>query len=204
MSLITYPHNISAAIESELAYNSSLGNGTLFLDYASVESRALYWEANITGLTDSSSLSGTLNFTFSSSATGEYLSGGTFIRSGDLWLDRAHSSAWTNPFFTDKFSVTSLYSGLGSWRVTGIIDRSIIEVFLNGGEYTGTSVFFPTEPFDRMTLAVKGINESASASVGVWSLKATWLDQADANGTVVGNVTESNNSTEAMRMAKLF
>lgn len=194
ISLVSYPSNISAAVESEVAYNSSLGNGTLFIDYSTIGSKALYFEANITGLTDSS-LSGTLNFTFSSSATGEYVSGGTFISSGDLWLDRSHSSSWSNPFFTDKFSVTGLYDGQGMWRISGIIDRSIIELFLNGGEYSATSVFFPTEPLDSLRVSVRGISESATASIGIWALRATWSDQADGEGWVAGNATKSSNAT---------
>ncbi|KAF2795971.1 glycoside hydrolase family 32 protein [Melanomma pulvis-pyrius CBS 109.77] len=190
MSLISYPYNVSAVTEQELAYNSSLGNGTIFVDYSTVRSGALYFEANITGLTDSSSLAGTLNFTFSSAATGESVSGGTFLASGDFWLDRGRSSAgFLNPFFTDKFSQLGLYNGNGAWRISGIIDRSIIEVFLNGGELSATSVFFPTQPLDLMTLSIKGINEKATTSVGVWGLRAAWLNEADVNGTVVGNVT---------------
>ncbi|KAF2011946.1 glycoside hydrolase family 32 protein [Aaosphaeria arxii CBS 175.79] len=202
LSLMSYPANISAAFDSELASNSSLGNGTLNVDFGQLESRALYWEANITGLGDSTSLQGTLNFTFSSSSTGEYVSGGTFISSGDVWVDRGHSSAWSNPFFTDKFSTSGLYDGAGTWRLSGIVDRSILEVYLNGGEEVATSVFFPTEPLDTAVFRVGGINESASASVAVWGLKAAWLDQANANGTVVGNVTQSGNGTEGL--VKLF
>jgi len=142
-------------------------------------------------LPNSSNISGFLNFTFSCSSTKENISGGTILSTGDLWLDRGHSSSWTNPFFTDKFSVTGLYDGSGSWRVSGIIDRSIIEVFLNGGEYTATSVFYPTRPLDSITISVDGISQGATSSVRVWGLKAAWLNQAeaDAPGMVVGNVT---------------
>ena len=94
--------------------------------------------------------------------------------------------------FTDKFSLTGLYDGLGAWRISGIIDRSIIEVFLNGSEYVGTSVFFPTEPFDRMNISVEGIDARASSIIQIWGLRAAWLEQADANGVVVGNVSARN------------
>ncbi|KAJ4356067.1 Invertase [Didymosphaeria variabile] len=214
LSLISYPYNISSVIDSELASNSSLGNGTVVVDYSGVESGALYFEANVTNLTDASSLQGTLNFTFTSSATGEFVSGGTFISSGDVWLNRGHIGALSdNPFFTAKFSQTGLYNpSSGSWNISGIIDRSIIEVFLNGGELGATSVFFPTQPLDLMFLRVAGLNESASVSVGVWSLRSTWLGQADAGGTVLGNVTtagigtnSSTTSTSAsMKAARFF
>lgn len=196
LSLISYPYNISSVIDSELASNSTLGNGTLVVDYSGVESGALYFEANVTNLTDTSSLSGTLNFTFMSSATGESVSGGTFISSGDVWLDRGHTEGLSsNPFFNAKFSQTGLYdSNSGSWNISGIIDRSIIEIFANGGQLGATSVFFPTQPLDLMILRVAGLNESASVSVSVWSLRATWLEQANINGTVFGNVTAMENN----------
>lgn len=196
LSMISYPYNISSVIDTELASNSSLGNGTLVADYSGVESGAVYFEANITGLTDASSLSGTLNFTLMSSATGETVSGGTFLSSGDVWLDRGHTEGLvSNPFFNGKFSQTRLYDGNGSWNISVIVDRSIIELFLNGGQLGATSVFFPTQPLDLLILRVAGLNENASASVGVWSLRAAWLDQADANGTVLGNLTTTDNST---------
>jgi beta-fructofuranosidase len=202
LSLISYPWNIKSIVESELAMNSSLGNGIVLLDYSTVESGALYFEANVTGLT-TEALAGTLNVTFSSSTSGEYISGGTFISSGDVWLDRGHTDGFNNPFFTDKFSAAGLYNtDEGVWSLSGIIDRSIIEVFLNDGEIGATSVFFPTRPLDTMALRVLGIDETATASVGVWALKAAWLGQADANGTVRGNVTGGGNSSTlgAMRL----
>jgi beta-fructofuranosidase len=195
LSLISYPWNIRSIVESELAMNSSLGNGTVLLDYSTVESGALYFEANITGLT-SESLAGTLNFTFSSSTSGEYISGGTFISSGDVWLDRGHTDGFDNPFFTDKFSATGLFNAdEGAWRLSGIVDRSIIEIFLNEGELGATSVFFPKRPLDTMTLRTAGLDANVTASMGVWALKAAWLNQADANGTVRGNITGGGNST---------
>ncbi|KAH7349031.1 glycosyl hydrolase [Pyrenochaeta sp. MPI-SDFR-AT-0127] len=196
LSLISYPYDIMSIVESELASNASLGNGTVFVDYSGVQSGALYFEANITGLTGSDSLDGTLNFTLSSSVSGEAVSGGTFISNGDVWLDRGRTDGFASPYFTDKFSATGLYNEEeGSWRLSGIVDRSIIEIFLNGGELSATSIFFPTQPLDTMILRVAGLNETATASVAVWGLRATWLEQADVNGTVAGNVTEGGNGT---------
>ena len=198
LSMISYPYNISSVIDSELVSNSSLGNGTVAVDYSDVESGALYFEANITGLTDASSLTGSLNFTFMSSISGESVSGGTFISSGDVWLNRGNTEGLqANPYFNSKFSQTGLYNGNGSWNISGIVDRSIIEVFCNGGQLGATSVFFSSQPLDMMILRVEGVNESATVSVGVWSLRAAWLDQADVNGTVAGNVTTTGNSTNS-------
>jgi len=88
---------------------------------------------------------------------------------------------------------------LGEWRISGIIDRSIIEIFLNEGELGASSVFFPNSPLDTMVLRIGGINESATASVGVWGLKAVWEEMGDVNGTVLGNVTEvAGNATNRL------
>jgi beta-fructofuranosidase len=202
MSLISYPWNIMSIVDSELASNKSLGNGSVLLDYSNVESKALYFEANITGLT-ATTLAGTLNFTFSSSVSGESVSAGTFISSGDVWLDRGDTDGFSSPFFNDKFSATGLFNpDDGSWRMSGIIDRSIIEIFLNGGELSATSVFFPNNPLDTMALRTSGLNGNATASVGVWALKAAWLDQANVNGTVPSNATLRTNSkrSEAIKL----
>jgi beta-fructofuranosidase len=164
-------------VDSELASNDSLGNGTVFVDYSTVESGALYFEANVTGLTGGPSLAGSISFTFQSSVSGESISGGTFISSGDVWLDRGKTDGFQSPYFTDKFTATGLYNeDDGSWRISGIVDRSIIEIFLNGGELSATSVFFPTQPLDMMMLRVSGLNETVTASVGVWGLQAAWLN----------------------------
>jgi beta-fructofuranosidase len=201
LSLISYPLNIHSIVESELASNDSLGNNTVLLDYSDIKSRAIYFEANITGLDSAATLQGSLNFTFSSSISGEYITGGFFIQpDNNLWLDRGHTNGFENPYFTDKFSATALYdeNGDGEFRISGVVDRSIIEVFLNEGEISATSVFFPTEPLDTMVLRARGLNENATVSVGVWALKAAWLDQG-VNGTVMGNVTGgAGNSTESL------
>lgn len=190
LSLISYPYNIKTIIDSELALNSAFGNGVVQLDYSKVKSRALYFEANVTGLTSSDFLRGEINFVFSSSATNESITGGTSIGSGDVYLDRGKTTGFENIFFTDKFSATGLYNEKdAAWKISGIIDRSIIEIFLNEGELSATSTFFSIGPLDTMSLRITGIDSRATSSVGVWALKAAWLDQADPDGNVHGNST---------------
>ncbi|KAF1984317.1 glycoside hydrolase family 32 protein [Aulographum hederae CBS 113979] len=180
--LISEPYEVQSMFSEELAFNDSLANGSVFVDYSVLQSGALYFEANVTGLTETS-LTGTLNFTLSSVISGEVLRGGTTI-GGDTWLDRGKTSGFDNVYFTDKFSVTGLYDGAGEWRISGIIDRTIIELFVNGGEQSATSIFFPSSPLDTMILRAGGIDGSATVSVGVWGLRSGWLGQEGANGTV--------------------
>lgn len=190
--LVALPYNISAVFASELAYNSSLNNGTLLLDYSSVTSGALYFEANITGLS-ASTLAGTLNMTFSSSLSAESIRLGTVVN-GATWLDRSRTYGFDNPFFTDKFSSNGVYSGAdanGSWALSGIIDRSLLELFVNGGEQAGTMVFFPERPLNTLAISAGGLPQGAGASVAVWGLVDAWMAEGNANGTVRGNVTST-------------
>jgi beta-fructofuranosidase len=203
LSLVSYPYDIMSIVERELASNASLGNGTVFVDFSDVQSKAVYFEANVTGLTTPESLDGAISFSVSSSVSGESVNGGTFVSSGDVWLDRGRTEGFQSPYFNDKFSATGLYNEEeGMWRLSAVIDRSIVEVFLNGGELSATSVFFPTQPLDTLMVRVAGLNETVTASVGVWALKAAWMDQADVNGTVAGNVTDGGSSArlDAMRL----
>jgi len=189
-TLVQAPLGIEAQFAAELAYNSSLNNGTILLDYSGVESRAVYFEANVTGLTPST-LAGTLNFTFSSSVSGEMVQGGTTV-GGTTWLSRQHTRGLADhPYFTDKFSTDNVYSGSqnGTWTLSGIVDRSIIELFVNGGQGRGTMIFYPSRPLDTLWIGAAGISGDATVSVGVWGLKDAWAEQENANGTVVGNVT---------------
>lgn len=193
--LVSEPYNIQSIFSHELAFNASLGNSSLLLDYSGLPSGALYFEANITNLSPSTISSGQVNFTFTSSISGEFVRGGTTVN-GDTWLDRGKTLAFDNPYFTDKFSSSSVYSGAenGTWTISGVIDRSILEVFVNGAEQSGTMTFYATRPMDTMRLAAGGVAENVTVSVGVWGLVDAWEGMADGNGTVRGNVTTGGGS----------
>lgn len=185
--MVSEPYNIQSVFSSELAHRNDIANSSILIDYSTIPSGALYFEANVTGL-DSSNLAGTVNFTFTSSVSGEYVTGGTIV-GGDTWMDRGHTYAFENPFFTNKFSATGIYGGDGMWSISGVLDRSIIEIFVNGGEQSATNTFYSTYPLDTFRIGAAGVAEGAQVTVGVWALKDTWASMANANGTVVGNMT---------------
>ncbi|KAJ9645824.1 Invertase [Coniosporium tulheliwenetii] len=157
-----------------LAANDSLGNGTILVDYSSVYSNALYFEVNVTDIPRANiSGSATLNFTFLSLDTGE---------------PREHKG-FENVFYTDKFSTVNIPNG--TWSLSGVIDRSILEVFINGGEHSATITFFPTQPLTVMALSTMDLPPDTGVSVAVYALESAWQQYENENGTVVGNVTES-------------
>jgi len=190
--LVSTPYPLSPVLPSSPLASKTMGNGSLLLDYSSVASNALYFDLNVTGI-PKANISGTatLNITFLSSVTGESLQGGFFL-AGDsaFWINRGNIRGFDNPYFTDKFSAGHpLNVTAGTFRLNGVIDRSLFEVFLDGGERSATLSFFPEQPFDTVVVKSGGLNEGMSVKAEIWGLKSAWADEADQNGMVVGNVT---------------
>lgn len=177
--LASEPYDLSPILGSTLLQSANLFNNSATLDYSSVSSGAIYFRANITypsTLAFSASTPATLNFTFSSSASGECMQGGYFFSSdnaGAVWVDRSTVKGFQNPFFTDKFSLTQAGPPLAT-VIEGVIDRSVMEVFIDNGHFSSTSVFYPKEKLDQMFIGTGGLAEGMKVEIGVWGLKGTW------------------------------
>ncbi|KAK7430867.1 Invertase [Neonectria magnoliae] len=193
--LVSRPYELSPIMGRELASNDSFGNGTLTVDYSDVESQALYWEVNVTGIPDSGiSATATMNFTFLSPLTGEYINGGYYL-GGDtpFFINRGGARGFDNVFFTDKFSTNSLLTNRDSWSFSGVIDRSILEVFIDGGVDSATNTFFTTQPLSLMVLSTADLPGDVEVSLKVHALESAWADMKDEDdGLVYGNLTTSS------------
>lgn len=69
---------------------------------------------------------------------------GGYFFSGDapFWLNRSNIKEFGNPFFTDKFSYNKPTGADGIFLLEGVLDRSILEVFLDEGEAGATTIIF--------------------------------------------------------------
>lgn len=193
--LVSYPYGLEQVQSCVLHQASSLENASVSVDYSQVQSGAVYFKVNVSSIPPNGAAQGTLNFTFSASSTDESVSGGYFF-GGDtpLWLNRGKTNGFDNPFFTDKFGTNVLVGAEGTFVLEGVIDRSILEIFVNGGQQYGTITFFPTARLDQLTIASGGLSSGISAEVEVWGLDDAWADMASADGIVYGNAT--NGKTE--------
>lgn len=170
-----------------------LANQSAVVDFAEVESNALYFEANVTtGVT-----TGLLNLTFSSPVTGEYLqSGVVFGAAQPIWVNRRGIRGFDNVLFSDSFSQHTI-SGITT--VTGIIDRSVFEIFTN--TISSTTTFFPIGPLTQMSATTSGLMpNNASVSFAVYALMSGWADSENSDGIVLGNSTmpATNMATSTM------
>ncbi|PPQ98570.1 hypothetical protein CVT26_013753 [Gymnopilus dilepis] len=182
--LLNTPYNISSLFATPLGISSNLGNSNLQVDYSSIQSGAVYFQVNVTN----AGSGGMLNFTFLSSITQESVKGGFFF-DGDFWLDRGRTNGFDNPFFTDKFSASNPIAASGAFTLEAVIDRTILEVFLDHGRNSATSTFFPTSPLDTLVVSAGGLGDDVVVSVVVWGLRDAWADMADPDGIVRGNAS---------------
>jgi len=248
-------YDISPVVDRELN-STTIGNGTVLVDYSSVDSAAIYIEVNVTNI-DTTKLQqySTLNLTFSNPSSGEAVYTG-FYFSGDtpFFINRGKVNGFDNIFFTDKFSVSDIYYDYGSyatndndvpprpggngtqysatasssnmtmtatstssaaassstapsgpilaagtpanWSMQAVIDRSILEVFVDQGVHAATVLFFPEgEPLSLAYIKSQDMPSGTEVSIAVWALKSAWAEYENENGTVFGNVTTTANGS---------
>jgi len=193
------PYDLTPVLGQTLVSNSSIGNGSVTLDYSNISSNALYLMVNATGI-NSTLLTqySTLNFTFSSPSSNESVTGGQYF-AGDshFFLNRGKTEGFDNPFFVDKVSTTEIIGT--SWSLSVLIDRSIIEVFLQNGIRSATQTFFPTAPLTQLTVSAGALPAGMEISVNVKAVESAWAKYADESGIVTGNVTRSRSQSKSKR-----
>ena len=188
-TLVSLPFDLSPIYSpnTSVASSSSLENSSLLYDYSStIPSGALTFNMTITSI-PAANVTGTANFTFMSSVTGESIRGGFYL-GGDtpFFINRGYIRGFDNPFFTDKVSTNNLINAdTQTFRLQVIIDRDILEVFLDNGLRSATTTFFPEGMLDTLIISSANLSPGVQVSADVWGLESTW----GSNGTSLGNST---------------
>ncbi|KAE8150779.1 glycosyl hydrolase [Aspergillus avenaceus] len=166
-----------SSIKGEQLLNKHLKAGDVNLDFSSVSSNAVAFDVSLAGI-DTVSPVGEVNFNFTSSSTGEHLDGGLSLHDGYFWINRAGTHLFTvadDGNYTSSSSTIVPSFGNGTFGFSGVIDRSVFEVFLgHDGSQSGTMTFFPTAPLDTLTISAEGLNNRTSVSVTAWGLESGW------------------------------
>lgn len=188
------PYDLSPVLGEQLAAESVV-NSSLAVDFsrAGNSSYAVYMNlsaSNLPPLANISNSLATLNLTFLSPISGEYLRAGFYL-AGDnyFFIDRGGARGFDNVFFSDKSATNSLVNDEGTWSMEALLDRSMFETFLDGGLLTSTSVFYPLEPLTLLSVKTGGLPEGTDVRVEVYAVESTWTQYEDENGTVRGNTT---------------
>jgi beta-fructofuranosidase len=149
-SLFQSTNNSNSTIVSSSSTSTPLTNTTSYINTGLQKLASGAFIVNINAKNLDTTTTGTINFTLLASSTGEALRGG-FIFGGDgtgtVWLDRSAITGFTSPLFTGQFSnAYVLNPSVGTFEMTVVVDRAIVEVFLDGGVGpSGTAEFFPSE-----------------------------------------------------------
>ncbi|RMX91339.1 hypothetical protein D0867_15004 [Hortaea werneckii] len=191
------PYDMSPILGEELA-SDTFGNGSVIVDFADVYSNAVMVEMNVTDL---DVVAGSVNYTFLSPISGEYLTGGVlFNGNNDIWQDRSHIKGFEHPLFTGKLSTAQIIDD--SFTMQVVFDRSIIETYIQGGLQASTSTFFPDEPLTILSVKAGGYGSgNVSTSVRVHALESTWRPQENSEGVVRG--ASAGNSTSGYEARRL-
>lgn len=186
--LVSLPYDLSPVVGESLASNKDITNSSAEIDFSNVSSNAIQFNISVS-LPDSANYSSfsSLNVTFmpsknfsgcSSLATSSpvakfvYFYGG--LTSGAISLSRpTASSSWAaeDPYFTNIMSET-LVDPLTN--LEGVFDRSLLEVFVNGGEHTGTMSLFPDVPAGSMKVETGDLPAGSKVTLTVNGLKSVW------------------------------
>ncbi|KAK2612400.1 Invertase [Conoideocrella luteorostrata] len=198
--LVSKPYNLQHVMGETVSFQQNLNNRILAIDFSNVDSNAVYWEVNVTGVPERDKISTpmSLNFTFLNPNTAEYVRAGyhfgghlsrDFAGDTPFFLDRGGARGFDSVFFTDKFSITSTHNK-NEWSVSGVLDRSIIEVFLNGGIDSATITYFTLEPLTVMLLSTPDMPQFMRVSMRLVGLKSSWESSTSPGGPVHGSQSE--------------
>ncbi|KAB8227470.1 glycosyl hydrolase [Aspergillus alliaceus] len=175
------PFNGLSTVKGRQLVSKNIQSGDVKANFSGVPSKAVYFDVAVKGI-DAANPAGHVNFNFTSSSSGDYLDGGVSLGDGFFWINRAGTHLFTvkdNEKFTASSNTTIPTFGNGTFSFSGIIDRSVFEVFLGqDGIQSGTMTFFPTTPLDTLTVSAEGLSNRTSVSVKAWGLQSGWNSTA--------------------------
>ena len=165
-------------VKAEELPKETSDSGDVLIDFSNVASNAISFDVFVDEIP--SDPSGEVRFNFTSSTSEEYLDGGIILDTGFFWINRAGTTLFTtadNPGFTPDFNTTiSLESG--QFAFSGVIDRSVFEVFINGGKETGTMVFYSASALDTLTVSTPELYEGPTVDVNAFGIESGWSSGA--------------------------
>ena len=170
--LVSVPYNLDPILGRSL-FGDSITNQSVDIDYTN-GTGALHFEVNITSLGEPLATTA-LNLTFTS-ASGDKLKAGYVFsgtNAGTVYIDRRGTKGYgeDDPFFTDRFSSTAVAL---AESLSGVIDRSMLELFVDMGETSGTSVFYAQDSLSMMTVAAVDFPSDANVRLSVREINSVW------------------------------
>lgn len=194
--LISKPYDLSPMYDEIIAEVQLAKDGTSVFGYGQIPSGAILLEANFSLTTHGSAMESSTRptrfaFAFTASSTGESVDCQILFTRGAAHFscNRANATGgWSNPRFMPTMSrtnISSIAGDTGKWSVEAVIDRSILEIFLNGGVDAGAMTVFPEGRLDRVNVVTEGTEGVLNVRLRIRGLRSGWASgSAEGSGKV--------------------
>ncbi|HEY5894637.1 MAG TPA: glycoside hydrolase family 32 protein [Chthoniobacterales bacterium] len=89
-----------------------------------------------------------------------------------VYVNRGDTEGFENPYFTDKFS-SFVAPKNGQIKLHALVDRSILELYVNDGERVATTVFFMEKPATELRLSASNGTVNIQ-NLSAYTMKSIW------------------------------
>jgi fructan beta-fructosidase len=105
-------------------------------------------------------------------ANGEKLTIGYDWGAQQMYVNRGDTGGFVNPFFTNDVS-TFIAPTSGQIKLHALLDRSVLELYVNDGERVSTTVYFMEKPATELRLSA--VNGTVTVqNLSAFSMKSIW------------------------------
>ena len=89
-----------------------------------------------------------------------------------LYVNRDDTRGFVNPFFTNDVS-TFIAPTSGQIKLHALLDRSVLELYVNDGERVSTTLYFMEKPATELRLSA--VNGTVTVqNLSAFSMKSIW------------------------------
>ncbi|BEJ16130.1 hypothetical protein CspHIS471_0507350 [Cutaneotrichosporon sp. HIS471] len=153
-----------------------------------VKSGAMMVIVNVTNLTGVGPAH-TVNWTFFSADKKQWLESG-YRFDGTAWIRRGKVGSFNAPGYEQNLNTTSKHEG-NSFTVASMVDRSILETFIDQGKSVATNLFFANATLNQVGVWAD-VPEGTSVEAYVFALNGVWGEAGGGGGGGAGMQAVSN------------
>ncbi len=180
------------------AAKSDKGKLAYTFDGAAAPSGAMLLLLNVSGL-EGAGAGHTVNWTFFSADKKEWLESG-YVFDGTAWIRRGKVGGFAAEGFTQNLNTTYTPAG-GSMSVAAIVDRSILETYLDEGKSVATNLFFSNGSLSQVGVWAD-VPENTTVEAHVFALNSSWANATQGGGEQASGGEQAGGGAQAVSDAR--
>lgn len=189
--LVQQPYNPAPILGPNVIAAAQSQNGTLNYTYdATSTNGSMLLLLNVSGLATDAAPSSTVNWTFFSADKKEWLESG-YALDGRTWIRRGKVGSFNIPTYATNLNTTypvpkAEGNGTSSIHFAVVVDRSLLETYIDGGKSVATNVFYSNATLNQLGLWAD-LPQGANVHAMLYGLNSVW---ANATAGAGGNATQ--------------